>query len=417
MKATVIGGGIIGLSSALYLQQDGWEVTVLDKGTLADNCSFGNMGYLSPSHFATLAQPGVINQGILWMFQKKSPFYVRPELSPQLIDWGLKFYRACNANHVQRSAKPMLDLLLLSKELTRSWIQTGILSFEYAEKGCINYFQTKKYEKSELENVYVGRDLGLQIDVLSKEEIHELEPDLKAEVRGAAWYKDDAHLQPNELMNQLIALLKKRGVNIITEAEVTGFQRADSTITAVQYKLTSQPEILKSETDMVVLAAGSWSSDLARLAGEKIPLMPGKGYSMTIQPAKQLLHHPCILVEAKVAMTPWQQQLRIGSTMEIGSINDKILFPRVQGILEAVGRYFPAYKQERAFQELSDEKNLKTKLREKVWYGFRPLSADGLPYIGFGKKSSNLILATRHGMLGISMGAGTGTLVAELAAG
>ncbi|MCB0525706.1 MAG: FAD-binding oxidoreductase, partial [Saprospiraceae bacterium] len=80
-------------------------------------------------------------------------------------------------------------------------------------------------------------------------------------------------------------------------------------------------------------------------------------------------------------------------------------------------RYFPAYKQERAFQELSDEKNLKTKLREKVWYGFRPLSADGLPYIGFGKKSSNLILATGHAMLGISMGAGTGKLVAELAAG
>lgn len=104
MKATVIGGGIIGLSSALYLQQDGWEVTVLDKGTLADNCSFGNMGYLSPSHFATLAQPGVINQGILWMFQKKSPFYVRPELSPQLIDWDLS--STAPATQITYSAAP-----------------------------------------------------------------------------------------------------------------------------------------------------------------------------------------------------------------------------------------------------------------------------------------------------------------------
>ncbi|MBL7825094.1 MAG: FAD-dependent oxidoreductase, partial [Saprospiraceae bacterium] len=175
-KAAIIGGGIIGLSTAWYMHEAGWEVTVFERDDLSDNCSFGNMGFLSPSHFAPLAQPGVISQGILWMFNAKSPFYVRPALSMLLLDWGWKFVRACNARHVAASAKSMVDLLLFSKNLTAEWERSGAMSFEYREKGCINYYQTEKYEKGELENVRIGRDLGLNIQVLSREEIHALEP-------------------------------------------------------------------------------------------------------------------------------------------------------------------------------------------------------------------------------------------------
>mgnify|MGYP002368793573 FL=1 len=118
MKATIIGGGIIGLSTAYYLNEDGWDVTVLERGDLTDNCSFGNMGYLSPSHFVPLAAPGIIGQGILWMFRQKSPFYVRPSLDLDLIGWGLKFMQASTQQHVDRSARPLVELLLLSKHLT-----------------------------------------------------------------------------------------------------------------------------------------------------------------------------------------------------------------------------------------------------------------------------------------------------------
>ncbi|MBK7935917.1 MAG: FAD-binding oxidoreductase [Lewinellaceae bacterium] len=145
--------------------------------------------------------------------------------------------------------------------------------------------------------------------------------------------------------------------------------------------------------------------------------MPGKGYSMTVgKPAKKL-NYPCILLEAKVALTPWAERLRIGSTMEIGAINDRILFPRVLGILEAVPRFLPGYNDDPVFRDLADVDKLKKNLREKVWFGFRPVSADGMPYIGFAKKTDNLIMATGHAMLGLSMGAGTGKLVAELADG
>jgi D-amino-acid dehydrogenase len=415
MQASIIGGGIIGLSAAYYLQQEGWDVTILERGDLTEGCSFGNMGYLSPSHFAPLAQPGVLGQGLIWLFQQKSPFYVRPALDFRLFDWGIKFARACTAEHVQRSARPMAELLLLSRDLTAAWEKSGEMSFEYAQTGCINYFQTAKYEKGELENVKTGRELGLDIEILDREQCRALEPDLPPDVRGGAWYKDDAMLYPNELMRQLPALLEKRGARIIRQAEVSGIQKEKDKIRAIQYRIGA--ETMTLQTDLAVLAAGSWSQPLARLAGEYLPMMPGKGYSMTVDVPEQKLRYPCILLEAKVAITPWAKRLRIGSTMEIGAINDRILLPRVQGILEAVPRYFPGYADDPVFRALADADGLKRQAREKIWFGFRPLSADGLPYIGFAKNTQNLMIATGHAMLGLSMAAATGKLVAEIAGG
>jgi D-amino-acid dehydrogenase len=116
-KALVIGGGINGLSSAYYLQQSGWEVTVLDRGDFSDNCSFGNMGYICPSHFVPLASPGIIGQGLKWMLNPESPFYVKPRLDWNLINWGTKFARSATAAHLARCAVPLRDISVLSKKL------------------------------------------------------------------------------------------------------------------------------------------------------------------------------------------------------------------------------------------------------------------------------------------------------------
>jgi D-amino-acid dehydrogenase len=290
------------------------------------------------------------------------------------------------------------------------------MNFEYTENGCLMYYQTAKLEKEELENARIAADLGLKAEVLDREQIQALEPELRPDVRGGVWFKDDAHLNPNALMKQLPALLEKRGVKILCNTEVFGFQKENGKITAVEYRTTNNQELI-TDNDLVVLAAGSWSPQLAKMAGEYLPLMPGKGYSMTVDTPRQLLRHPCILLEAQVALTPWADRLRIGSTMEIGPVNDRILFPRVQGILEAVPKFLPGYLDDPVFRELADFEKLKANLREKVWYGFRPVSADGLPYIGFAKKTSNLLIATGHAMIGLSMGAGTGKLVAEMAGG
>ena len=417
-KSLIIGGGIVGLSTAYFLRKKGWDVTVLEKSDLTDNCSFGNMGYLSPSHIVPLAAPGMIEQGFFWMFDKKSPFYVRPALNWQLIDWGLKFMRHCNQKHVDRSTRPLLDLLLFSKEIFVDWSQTTDLRFDLQQKGCIMYYQTAKKEKEELTTARVAENNGMKVAVLDKTSAQALEPDLPPEVIGGVLYKDDAHLDPTALMRQMPGWLEKQGVKIIRNAEVTGFHRSGRTITGVDYQKDNA--IHTESADNVVLATGSWSPQVAKLAGEYIPLMPGKGYSMTFGGLTKTLQYPCIFLEAKVALTPWGDRLRIGSTMEIGAINNRIMLPRVQGIIEAVPRFMPGYMDDPAFRTLYQRITTASggeALRDIVWFGFRPVSADGMPYIGFAPKTDNLIIATGHAMLGLSLGTGTGQLVAELANG
>ncbi len=117
MKAVIVGGGIIGLCSAWYLQQTGWSVTVLERDDLTDNCSYGNAGMIVPSHFTPLASPGIIAQGIRWMFDSKSPFYVKPSLNPSLIKWGIQFIRHANTKNVSLGTPYLRDLSLLSHQL------------------------------------------------------------------------------------------------------------------------------------------------------------------------------------------------------------------------------------------------------------------------------------------------------------
>lgn len=416
MQVTIIGGGIIGLSTAFFMQERGWDVTVLEKGDLQDNCSFGNMGYLSPSHLVPLAQPGIISQGLLWMFDIKSPFYVRPSLRWSLADWGLKFVRASTRANVEKNAPALAELLLLSKKLTADWTKSGLMDFEYAEDGCIMYYQTAKKEKEELQTARMAADFGLKSTVIDRAEAHRIEPDLLPDVIGGVWYRDDAHLHPNTLMRELTALLEGRGVRMLRRAQVTQVAKSQGKITQLQYT-DAAGQTQQTTPDLVVLAAGSWSPQLAKMMGEYLPLMPGKGYSMTINVAKQRLRIPCIGLEHKVALTPWAGRLRIGSTMEIGAINDDILFPRVQGILEAVPKFLPGYREDADFRDLADIDKLRARQREQVWFGFRPVSPDGVPYIGRAKKTPNLLIATGHAMLGLSMGAATGKLISELAEG
>jgi D-amino-acid dehydrogenase len=202
----------------------------------------------------------------------------------------------------------------------------------------------------------------------------------------------------------------------VRHAEVNGFERQGARTKAVRYEKDGETHL--ENADLVVIAGGSWSPAIAKAAGVYIPLMPGKGYSMDLSGMQKRLHYPCILLEAKVALTPWGDRLRIGSTMEIGAINDRILLPRAQGIIEAVPRFLPKYMDDPVFktwyQELRGAVSGEA-LRGKVWFGFRPVSADGMPLIGYAPGSENLIVATGHAMLGLSLGPGTGKLVAELA--
>jgi D-amino-acid dehydrogenase len=391
----IIGAGIIGLSSAYYLRKQGHQVVILDKGDLQDNCSFGNAGMIVPSHFVPLAAPGMISQGIRWMLNSKSPFYVKPSLNKDLVSWGLKFMKYANDAHVASSAEPLRDLSLLSKQLYEDLSKEPGFDFGLVNNGILAFYKTEKAAEEEAHLAAAGRKLGLDMVVLNAEECKALQPDLELDVLGAVHYKCDAHLYPGKLMKALMNFLSKDGVKIIRNHEVTDIESEGNRIT----KVWTGDKVWNA--DHYVLATGSFSPALARMAGIKLSIMPGKGYSFMEDDPDHKMTIPALLCEARVAITPMNGQIRYGGTMELAKMNDKVNLKRVEGILESIPKYFT---------------NLKPKMPQvdKIWYGFRPASPDGLPYIGRNTRLSNLVIATGHGMMGLGLGPATGLLVSQL---
>nr|WP_294941845.1 FAD-dependent oxidoreductase [uncultured Mucilaginibacter sp.] len=394
-KTIIIGGGIIGLFSAYYLHKAGWEVEILEQGNLQDNCSFGNAGMIVPSHFIPLAAPGMIEQGIRWMFDSKSPFYVKPSLNPELIGWGLKFLKAANKKHVENSAVALRDLSLLSKKLYQEFDKEADFNFGLEDKGILMLYKTPKFEEEEHHTAEKARALGLDAQNLTAAEVRALQPEIDVDVLGAVHYHCDAHLYPNKLVAGLVKYLEAAGVKIHRNTPVTHIERDGAKVLEV----ISGSQSFKA--DKYLIAGGAWSPAIAKLAGLNVPLMPGKGYSFMVDEPQKRMSIPSLLCEARVSVTPMNGGIRFGGTMEIGKINDKINMNRVAGIVESIPKYFPGFKPA-------------TPQQKDIWYGFRPCSPDGLPYIGRSDKYNNLAIATGHGMMGLSLASATGKLVEEI---
>lgn len=400
MKVTIIGGGIIGLSSAWFLREAGHEVTVIDRTDMLNNCSYGNAGYVCPSHFVPLATPGIVQQGLKWMWNPESPFYVQPRADWSLIQWGWKFMQMANEKQVEAAAVPLRDIALLSKYWYEQWDRLADFSFAYEQKGLLEIFKTEKGKEKCSHLCDKAQALGLSDTVmLNRSQLQELESHTPLDAMGALYFKCDAHLYPNQLMQQLLNLLQARGVNLIKNEAVTGYETAGKRIISVK------TEEGNYQTDEVVLASGSWSRELAKQLNMNLLLMPGRGYSVTLENSPYRINHPSVLVEGRVALTPMDgNKIRFGGTMEITSTNTPPRMNRVKGILSAVQSVYTDFK-------------IDMPPVEKIWYGYRPCSADGLPYIGRTRKWENLTLATGHSMIGLSLGAGTGKLVSEIIQG
>ncbi len=398
MKITIIGGGVIGLCSAYYLQEEGYQVTVIERGDITDGCSFGNMGYISPSHFVPLASPGIIQQGLKWMFSSTSPFYIKPRLNLDLIQWGLKFWKSSNAATVAKNAPHLNDLLQLSRSLMTDFKNNLGNQFDMEEKGCLMMCKQQKTLDHEFHLADDAEKFGLQVVRLDRAGVQALEPEIAVDVAGAVLFKDDCHFHPGKMMLALKAYLDKKGVNFRLHTTVTGFEKSNGRITGI---ITDQGKL---ESDEIIVSPGSWMPAIAKMMGIKILLQPGKGYSYTYPKLEKNIHYPAILVDGRCAITPWGRALRIGGTMELSGINNQVLLKRMQGIYDSAKDFYPGL--DIAFPP-----------SEQIWNGLRPVSPDGLPYIGRHKEISNVIFAGGHAMLGISMGTGTGKIVTEMIQG
>jgi D-amino-acid dehydrogenase len=393
-EIVIIGGGIIGLCCAYYLQQDGHQVTIVDKSDISSGASFVNAGYITPSHIIPLAAPGMITKGLKWMFNASSPFYVKPRLEADFLRWSWLFKKSATTKHVEKSIPIIKDINLLSRELYTDMKNSGDFDFHLEHKGLLMCYQTDKEGEAEWKMGQRAIQEGLKVQNLTKEEVKQLEPNIDFNIKGAVYFDSDAHMTPTNFMPQLIELLKQKSVQFCTNEAITDLQFEKGNIVSVQ----TSKQLLKA--DEYVLSAGTWSSVLAKKLRIRLPLQAGKGYRIDVKESTGITI-PAILAEAKVAVTPMQGFTRFAGTMEIGGINHKINTTRVKAIAKAAETFYNGLK-------------VPEKAIENAACGLRPCSPDGLPYIGKTRNYKNLIVATGHAMMGWSLGPATGKLVSEL---
>ena len=396
-EVIIVGGGIIGLATAYYLNLEGHDVSVIDQDKIKSGASHINSGYLTPSHIIPLAAPGMISKGFRWMFNNSSPFYIKPRFDLDLVNWGMKFMKSCTSEHVQKSMKSILDINLLSKKLFIEMQQSNNFDFHLESKGLLMAYKTSLAEREEAKAASWAKDLGIIVKQLSKEEILKIQPKVPMEVAGAFMYESDAHTTPELFMNNLKNHLMSRGLKFFLDTVVTSFQKKEKKIEA----LNTNKGIFKA--DEFVIATGAWTEGILKELGIKLSIQAGKGYSFDVKNITGL-SIPAILSEAKVAVTPMSGYTRFGGTMEISGINSKINSRRVLSIVNAAKEYYPGIE-------------IPLTSVDKARSGLRPLSTDGLPFIGRHSSFKNLVLASGHAMMGWSLGPATGKLITELVSG
>ena len=394
-KCVIIGGGIIGLSSAYYLQKAGHEVTVIDQGSMDSGASYVNAGYLTPSHIIPLAAPGVMQQGIKWMFSSKSPLYIKPRLNADFLKWTMAFNNSCSEENVTKAIPAIRDINILSRDLYSDIKEEEHFNFQLKKDGLLMLCKTEHMLEEEAHVLALANKEGLPARMLSAEEVQQKMPNAKLDIKGAAFYECDHHTTPGEFMEELKTLLQAKGVHFVKNEKVTDFDTSSGTLSNV--KTASGKTFVADE---VILATGAWAGELNKKLGLKILMQAGKGYRINSE-TETGITLPSILCEAKVAVTPMNGFTRFAGTMEIAGINHNINKARVEAIAEAVPRYFNNVV-------ISEQE------KDEAQWGLRPVTPDGLPYIGRPSKWKNLTIAAGHAMMGWSLGPGTGLLVSEL---
>ena len=390
----IVGGGVIGLCCGWYLSAAGRKVTILHRDpSRKEACSDENAGMVVPSHFIPLAAPGVISQGLKWMLNPKSPFYMKPRLDPALWSWCWKFFRHANSKHVENSKHLLSTISLESRRLFVELAEE--LDFELTTNGLMMLCKTEEGLEEEAKVAAMAKEVGVEAEVCDAKRVGELDPDIQMGVAGGVWFSQDCHLDPLVFLEKLREGIRSRG-GVFLDAECTSFAQRNGRIASIE---TRTGEFLEAEH--VIIAGGAWTPDLTRQLDLPIPMQGGKGYSLTLKKPAELPRLCSLLKEARVAVTPMGGKLRVGGTMEICGTDLSVNQTRLQGVIEGFCDFFPAFTP-------GDFTGL------DAWSGLRPCTPDGLPCIGPVPGLQNVTIATGHSMLGLSLGPVTGQIVAKM---
>jgi len=391
----VLGGGVIGLAVAEACSRRGHRVTLIEQhGEQRSGCSYGNAGMVVPSHFVPLAAPGMVAMGLKWMWNPESPFYIKPRLDLDLLRWGLRFVRAATRAHVERCAPLLRDLHLASRQAYQQLAAQGE-DIGLVSKGLLMLCRESHTLDEEAAMAARARALGVPAEVLDAAATARLDPGITMDIVGAVHYPLDCHLIPERFVAFLQRRAGQQGTRFLWNTRVEGWSRDSGRLRAVR---TSAGEI---EADEFVICGGVWSDGMIRELGLCLPTQAGKGYSVTLPNPVELPALCSILTESRVAVTPLGTSLRFGGTMEMSGTSETVSPRRVEGILRAASRYFPNFKRSH-FDGLTP------------WHGLRPCSPDGMPYLGRSAAAPNLLVATGHAMMGLSLAPVTAAIAARL---
>jgi D-amino-acid dehydrogenase len=396
-SAVVVGSGVIGTACAYYLLHSGWKVTVIDRGAPAGGSSHANCGFVCPSHVLPLAEPGMVGRALRSLLQRNSPFAIKPRLDPALWSWLLRFARRCNERDMIDAGRGIQPLLLSSLELYRELIRGESLDCEFEERGLLFAYRSRaELESYAATDRLMGQMFHCPARRLDPDELVAMEPALKPGLAGGWYYHDDAHLRPDKLMTTWHQVLERAGTVIRAHCAMEGFAGRNGHATSVR---TALGEVA---ADVHVIATGAWTPKLNEQLGCRIPIQPGKGYSLTMPRPASCPGVPMIFPETRVAVTPFQSGYRLGSTMEFAGYDESIRPERLQLLRQGAEPYLREPYCEPV---------------EEQWYGWRPMTYDSLPIIDRSPKYDNVFIAAGHNMLGLSMAPATGRLVAELVTG
>lgn len=388
----IIGGGIIGVCSAYYLARRGHRVTLIDRGEIGSGASFGSAGIIAIGH-PPMPRPGLVRQTLKWMFRGDSPLYIPPRMDLSLVRWLWQFRRACSTKHESHCMEILAQLGVQASECFDALIQDEKIACEYRPGGWYEVYRTAESLRQGQCDAKLLRTYGFEAAVLPGQELRKREPMLKPGISGAVHYSQSAIADPYRFLIELADRAQKHGADILEDTAVREIIISNGVCSGV--RMLSGEFI---EADSVVLAAGSWTTQLARSIGVNIPMQPGKGYHRNITPPEVSLNTACVFVERHVAVTPISGSLRLSGTVELSGMNHRLVSKRLNMLSAGASVFLEGIDKAQTLSE---------------WCGLRPCTADGLPIVGWAPHIKGVFVATGHARMGFTLGPVTGKLVSE----
>ena len=390
----VIGAGIQGICIALSLIKKGFKVTIIDREDPGkESASYGNAGHFSPYASVPINRPDILADVPSMLLNSKGPLALKWNYVPKMIPWFLKFIRNCTTKKMMHTAKYMHQILDLALPAYDELFQDINVS-ELVESKGIMYFWTDKDLKSRELEIKIRNELGVKQQILTPDEIHDLEPHIKKIYHGGILYSNAKHARnPKKILLKLFDHFLKKGGK---------FQKQN--VKSITFTNDNKPIIKTDLTsysfDKAVIACGAFSKKLTDQVDEKIPLDTERGYHVHFKGYDNLLSRPVIFLNRGFGITPMEQGLRVVGTVEFGGLNNPPSKKRILNLVDNAKYLFPELKE-----------------HEDEWLGFRPTLPDCLPVLGASKNHKNLFYSFGHHHLGWTLGAISGKIISGMIAG